>query len=73
MWTGLPYEEAHRNHGTNATAFMVGTGGAVAAEMFLDGRVGETGLVIPEQLDPEVFLHGIQAKGLVVHEKRTVL
>lgn len=73
MWTGLSYEEAHRDHGTNATAFMVGTGGAVAAEMFLEGRVGETGLVIPEQLDPEVFLQGIQAKGLVVHEKRIVL
>ncbi len=73
MWTGLSYEEAHREHGTNATAFMVGTGGAVAAEMFLEGRVRDTGLVIPEQLDPDRFLRGIQAKGLVVHEERIVL
>lgn len=72
-WTGLSYAEAHRDHGTNATAFMVGTGGAVAAEMFLEGGVRETGLVIPEQLDPDRFLRGIQAKGLVVHEERIVL
>lgn len=70
-WTGLSYEDAWREHATNATAFMVGTGGAAAAEMFLEGRVREKGLVIPEQLDPEVFLERIQAKGLPVHEERT--
>ncbi len=73
LWTGLSYEEARREHGTNATAFMVGTGGAVAAEMFLEGRVRETGLVIPEQLDPEDFLGRVRDKGLVVHEERIPL
>jgi len=72
-WTGLSYEEAYRRHGTNATAFMVGTGGAVAAEMFLEGRVRRTGLVIPEQLEPEPFLKGIREKGLEVREERTSL
>ncbi|HII39597.1 MAG TPA: hypothetical protein HA326_00050 [Thermoplasmata archaeon] len=69
-WTGLSYGEAWRQHGTNATAFMVGTGGAVAAEMFLEGRVREKGLVIPEELDPETFLERIRTKGLVVREER---
>ncbi len=73
IWTGLSYEDAYRQHGTNATAFMVGTGGAAAAELFLEGRVRETGLVIPEQLDPDAFLERIRAKGLDVHEERTRL
>jgi saccharopine dehydrogenase-like NADP-dependent oxidoreductase len=73
MWTGLSYEEAFRRHRTNATAYMVGTGGAVAAEMLLEGRVGATGLVIPEQLDPDDFLSRLRGKGLEIHEERTDL
>lgn len=73
MSTGLSYEEAFREHRTNATAFMVGTGGAVAAEMLLEGRVADTGLVIPEQLDPEDFLARLRRKGLEVHEERIEL
>lgn len=73
IWTGLSYEDAYRQHGTNATAYMVGTGGATAAELFLEGQVREKGLVIPEQLDPEAFLERIRAKGLEVHQARTPL
>ena len=70
MWTGLSYEDAFRRHRTNATAYMVGTGGAVAAEMLLEGRVAETGLVIPEQLDPEDYLARLREKGFEVREER---
>jgi len=70
MWTGLSYEDAFRRHRTNATAYMVGTGGAVAAEMLLEGRVVETGLVIPEQLDPEDYLARLREKGFEVREER---
>jgi saccharopine dehydrogenase-like NADP-dependent oxidoreductase len=73
VWTGLSYEEAYGRHGTNATAYMVGTGGAVAAEMALDGHVRETGLVIPEQLDSDEYLDRLRKKGLEVHEERTDL
>jgi saccharopine dehydrogenase-like NADP-dependent oxidoreductase len=52
---------------------MVGTGGAAAAEMFLEGRIPEKGLVIPEQLDPEPFLERIRRKGLEVREERAEL
>ncbi len=72
-WTGISYEDAFRRHRTNATAFMVGTGGAIAAEMLLEGRMKEKGLVIPEQLDPEVYLARLPKRGLEVHEERTEL
>ncbi len=73
MWTGISYEDAYRLHHTNATAFMVGTGGAVAAEMLLEGHVADKGLVIPEQLDPEDYLGRLRGKGLDVREERTVV
>ncbi len=69
IWTGLSYEDAFREHGTNATAYMVGTGGAVATELLLEGRVPSKGLVIPEQLDPDAYLARLQAKGMRVHEE----
>jgi saccharopine dehydrogenase (NAD+, L-lysine-forming) len=70
VWTSLSYEEAYRRHRTNATAYLVGTGGAVAAEMFLEGKVRGKGLLIPEQLDPEAFLTRLAEKGLAVREER---
>ncbi len=73
LWTGLSYEDAYRQHGTNATAYMVGTGAAVAAEMWLEGRVQEKGLVIPEQLDPDDYLARLRKKGLEAHEELTTL
>lgn len=73
MWSGISYDEAYRLHGTNATAYMVGTGGAVAAEMLLEGQVREKGLVIPEQLSSEQFLTRLRDKGLQIHEERVDL
>jgi saccharopine dehydrogenase (NAD+, L-lysine-forming) len=68
--TGISYEDAFRKHRTNATAYMVGTGGAVAAEMLLEGRVPATGLVIPEQLDPEDYLARLRSRGFEIREER---
>ncbi len=69
VWTSMSYADAHRLHGTNATAYLVGTGGAVAAEMLLDGEVKDTGLVIPERLPPESYLRRLRAKGIEPHEE----
>ena len=69
MWSGMSYDEAYRRHGTNATAYMVGTGGAAATEMLLDGEVRERGLVIPEQLPPDAFLRRLEEKGLRIYEE----
>ncbi len=67
IWTSLAYRDAYRLHRTNATAYLVGTGGAVASEMLIEGRVQETGLVIPERLPPEDYLARLKRKGVRVH------
>lgn len=69
IWTSLAYKDAYRLHRTNATAYLVGTGGAVASEMLLEGRVRETGLVIPERLPPDDYLPRLKSKGIRIHEK----
>ena len=69
VWTSMSYADAYRRHGTNATAYLVGTGGAVATEMLLDGDVKDTGLVIPERLDPASYLHRLREKGVEPHEE----
>jgi carboxyaminopropylagmatine dehydrogenase len=69
LWTSLSYRDAYRLHRTNATAYLVGTGGAVAAEMLLEGRVREKGLVIPERLSPEVYLRKLNSKGVGFREE----
>ena len=73
MWTALSYADAYRLHGTNATAYLVGTGGAVAAEMLLEGEVTETGLVVPERLATESYLRRLRAKGVEPHEETVSL
>jgi saccharopine dehydrogenase-like NADP-dependent oxidoreductase len=69
MWTILSYEDAYRQHRTNATAYLVGTGGAVATEMLLDGEVPWKGVVIPEQLSPEDYLRRLKEKGVEAREE----
>ncbi len=69
VWTALSYEEAHRLHRTNATAYMVGTGGAVAAEMLLDREVQGEGLIIPERLPPERYLGRLTRMGVTPREE----
>src|SRR3990170_467076 len=72
-WTGIAYEDAYALHGTNATAYLVGTGGAIATEMLLEGKVREKGLVIPEQLSSEDFLQRLRDRGLQIHEQKVEL
>ena len=69
VWTSMGYPDAYRLHATNATAYLVGTGGAVATEMLLDGEVTDTGLVIPERLAPETYLRRLRAKGVEPYEE----
>lgn len=69
VWTMTDYEKAYREYHTNATGYMVGTGGAVSAEMLIDGEVKGNGFVIPEYLDTESYLNRLRGKGIEVHEK----
>ncbi len=70
MWTSLSYEDAYRLHRTNATAYLVGTGGAVATELLLEGAVRAKGLVIPERLPVDAYLEKLRSKGVAFREQR---
>jgi saccharopine dehydrogenase (NAD+, L-lysine-forming) len=69
MWIMMSHEEAYRLQRTNAGAYFVGTGGAIATEMLIDGEVKEKGIVIPEQLSPESFLARMKKRNIEVHEE----
>ncbi|MEM4264946.1 MAG: saccharopine dehydrogenase C-terminal domain-containing protein [Thermoplasmata archaeon] len=69
VWTMTNYEEVYRRHRSNATGYMVGTGGAVSAEMLMDGEVKGKGFVIPEYLDTESYLDRLKKKDIVVYEE----
>jgi len=71
MWTMISHEEAYRRCGTNATGYLVGTGGAVPTELLVEGLVKQVGLVAPEQLPSEEFVARLRGKGLVVNEQIT--
>jgi saccharopine dehydrogenase (NAD+, L-lysine-forming) len=71
LWTMMSHEKAYDLCGTNAGAYLVGTGGAVATEMLIDGEVATKGIVIPEQLAVQSFLDRLAAKGVDIQEKTT--
>ena len=71
LWTIMSHEKAYELYNTNAGAYYVGTGGAIAAEMFVDGEVREKGFVIPEQLSTESFLARLRQKGVEFAEEIT--
>jgi saccharopine dehydrogenase-like NADP-dependent oxidoreductase len=69
MWTVASYEETYRLRGTNAIGYLVGTGGAVATEMLIDGEAPGKGIVIPEQLSSDSYLRRLRGKGVEVREE----
>lgn len=73
VWTMLSHEKAYELCRTNAGAYLVGTGGAVATEMLIDGLVTHKGIIIPEQLPPEEFLERLKDKNVVVREEVSTL
>lgn len=73
MWTMISHDDAYKRCRTNATGYLVGTGGAIPTEMLVEGLVREKGLLVPEQLDSEEFVSRLRAKGLKVYEEITFL
>ena len=69
LWTMMSHDEAYKLCKTNAGAYLVGTGGAVATEMLVDGEVKEKGIVIPEQLSVESFLRRLPPKKVEIREE----
>jgi len=71
VWMTMSHERAYELCKSNATGYLVGSGGAVAAEMLIDGEVKEKGLHVPEQLPAERFIARLPAKEIFVKEEMT--
>lgn len=69
VWTVMSHERAYELYRTNAGAYLVGTGGAVATEMLIDGLVEDKGIVIPEQLPVEDFMRRLKEKDIDIREE----
>jgi saccharopine dehydrogenase (NAD+, L-lysine-forming) len=68
QWTMMSHKDAYELCGTNAGAYLVGTGGAVATDILIDGEVKKKGIVIPEELSVKSFLERLKSKGVAIHE-----
>jgi saccharopine dehydrogenase-like NADP-dependent oxidoreductase len=69
LWTMMSHKDAYALCGTNAGAYLVGTGGAVATDILVDGEVGKKGIVIPEELDVQSFLRRLKDKAVTISEE----
>lgn len=56
IWTTMSHEEAYNLSGMHATGYLVGTPGAVAAIMWAEDKIRETGVFPPERLDTDEFI-----------------
>ena len=73
VWTTMSHERAYELASSNATGYVVGTGGAVAAEMLLSGEIPDKGVLVPEQIPAEKYVSKLPAKHLDVSEEITPL
>ena len=69
MWVAMSHEKAYRLYKSNGTGYLVGTGGAIGAEMIIDGEISQKGLMFPEQIPAKRFLDKMKEKGLEIHEQ----
>lgn len=69
VWTTMSHEDAYDLSKSNATGYLVGTGGAVGAEMMIDGKITEKGVLVPEQIPAGEFISRLPAKHLEVKEE----
>lgn len=68
-WTMMSHEKAYEICKSHATGYLVGVGGAVAAELFLEGEVKQKGFVVPEQMPADEFIAKLPAKHLEVKQE----
>jgi len=73
VWFTMSHERAFEICHTNATGYIVGTGGAVGAEMFISGQIKEKGMLFPEQLPASEYVSRLPEKHLEVKEDVTTL
>lgn len=68
-WMMMSHEKAYEVAKSHATGFLVGAGGAVAAELFLEGEVKKKGFVVPEQLNADKFIAKLPGKHIDVKQE----
>jgi len=73
VWTVMSHEKAYELYKTNATGYLVGTGGAIGAELLIDKVVKDKGLLVPEQLPAEEVVKRLPAKHLNVGQEMVAL
>ena len=73
VWTTLSHEKAYKMCMSNATGYLVGTGGAVGAEMIMSSKVKEKGMFTGELLPAKEYVSRLPAKGLLVKESLSYL
>lgn len=68
-WTMMSHEKAYALYNSSAAGYYVGAGGAIAAEMLIDGEIKEKGLLIPEQLGTDSYIQRLRQKGVEVKQE----
>jgi saccharopine dehydrogenase (NAD+, L-lysine-forming) len=61
------HEESHRELGVQATAYQTGLPPVVAAKLIASGAWAGTGVLSPEQLDPDPFMAMMDVSGMPWH------
>ncbi|UCE91048.1 MAG: saccharopine dehydrogenase NADP-binding domain-containing protein [Methanobacteriota archaeon] len=69
VWTTMSHETAYDLCRTNATGYVVGSGGAVGSDMIIDGAIKEKGVLVPEQIPAKEFISRLPTKNLEVKEE----
>ena len=67
VYTLNAHEESYAKVGATATAHQVAVPLVVAAELLAEGVIDATGVVLPECLDPELFMARLPGRGLPIY------
>jgi len=73
LHAAMTHQEAFRRQKVTATAYLTGTGGAAGAIAIASGRLKLTGVLSPEQLDPEPMLGLLEELGISVERKEKAI
>lgn len=64
LYNVLDHQEAYRESGMTATAEQAGIPPVIAAELIAQETITQTGVLVPEQLDPDPFMERLPEEGL---------
>ena len=73
LYTMNSHEEAFQRLGVTCTVYQTGIPPVATAEMIADGTIEGSGVVCPEQLDPDPFLERLPEMGLAIYIKESTL